>query len=111
MRRSVAPLLLVFVGCEDPGNQPEARAVAAQPTLAVPSQDSERVRFAATKTALRAAPPKSGAELLQRLGEPNSTMTTPTGTNLMWYFETADVGRDVILAVIGPGDAIVVLNY
>lgn len=96
----------------------EARA--ATPRVAVsppdpppPTRAAERTRFETAKKKLKATRPKSEKEIVEILGEPSSTTQDFMGQGdlLQWYFETQEVGRDVIQCVITKNGGVTQLSY
>ncbi|HTA91548.1 MAG TPA: hypothetical protein VK745_18320 [Polyangiaceae bacterium] len=80
---------------------------------AAPAVDhgAELARFTSAKRKLKVNPPKTEADLVEELGEPSSTTNTPGSKMLMWYYETKDIGRDVIVASVNGGGKVALVQY
>jgi uncharacterized protein DUF4339 len=80
---------------------------------AVPTVDhgSEIARFVSAKRRLKTNPPKTGGDLLQMLGEPTTTMDMPGSKMYSWYYETKEIGRDVIVASVGSNGRVNLVQY
>lgn len=101
---------LLLAGCESKKRMPHNdlpeiwpmhdAAVVARPAPppTVVASAREQARFADAKAKLKSARPTTQKQILAILGEPSQTHQEFMGQGdvLQWYFETHDIGRDVI---------------
>lgn len=85
--------------------------VPGQSSKATP--ENEKIRFDTAKVRLRKEKPKTEEKIKAILGEPSNTMADFMGKGDMvqWYFETHEIGRDVIQCLISKDGSISMLTY
>lgn len=118
--------MLVLVGCESKKKMPHnelaeiwpmydaaAPVVRPAPAPTVAASTREQTRFADAKAKLKSSRPTTQKQIVAILGEPSQTHQDFMGQGdlLQWYFETHDIGRDVIQCLAHRDGSISMLQY
>jgi hypothetical protein len=80
-------------------------------TVTLSPMQQERVRFQAARESLKKRRPKDQTEIVSMLGEPSSVMDLDGYSIVQWYYETKEVGRDVISANIEKNGRVSLVGY